>query len=370
MKTTRNESSDLGTAVLDAPPRSADPEYKLIDVDKLLRLFWKRRLIVIAFAVAGTLGGVLASQVVKPQFDATVRMMPPDRKDSSLISFSSRNDGDLYLSLIQSRTVADDIIERQHLADYFHTTKPSALRARLAGLSKISVDKDQFITVRVRAQEAETAVRIANEYPAALSRLNRDLAQFQARSREEFYQVPLEDEKNKLAAAEDDLKLAEQKTGMVAPESQVQLGLSAISSLEQQIRARNEQLAALQTSSTDQNPQVVQLKSQIASLTGQLGLLQAQTGGTGSRPAAARLPTLTLEVERLAREVKFHETLFQILSRQYENARIDDSYSPPVELVDKAVMPDEKSWPPRKLFIAIGLLVGILLGLGYVWIRR
>jgi len=82
------------------------------------------------------------------------------------------------------------------------------------------------------------------------------------------------------------------------------------------------------------------------------------------------MPELTLEVERLTREVKFHEALFQILSRQYENARVDESYSAPVELVDRAVLPDEKSWPSRRLFAMVGLLAGTLAGMVLVWFRR
>jgi tyrosine-protein kinase Etk/Wzc len=330
--------------------------------------FWRRRWLLAGCALAGGLIGYGASLFVRPAYDATVRLMPPDRKETSLISLSSRNDGDLYLGLVNSRTVADDVIEKQHLADYFHTTKPSTLRAALAGMAKISVDKDQFVTIVVRAHEPETAVRIANEYPEALSRLNRTLAQSQAEHREDFFQAPLEDEKNKLAAAEEDLKRAQQKTGLVAPESQVQLGLTAISNLSQQITARQAELAALESSSTDQNAQVIRLKSEIASLEAQLAHLKAQNGG-GAGSSAAKTPELTLEVERLTREVKYHEALFQILSRQYENARVEDTYSPPVELVDKAVLPDVKAWPPRRLFGMVGFIIGSILGLAFVYLN-
>ena len=213
-------------------------------------------------------------------------------------------------------------------------------------------------------------MNIANAFPEALARLNRSIAESQAAHRLEFISGPLEQEKNKLARAEEELKQAQQQTGMLLPEAQVQLGISAISGLKQQITARQEQLAALETSSTEQNPQVIQLRSQIASLSGQLNRLQAQNGGAGIAPASAKTPELTLELERKTREAKFHQTLLEILSRQYENARVDESYSPPVELVDRAVLPDQKSWPPRKLFFLGGLFIGGLFGLAYVCFRR
>jgi uncharacterized protein involved in exopolysaccharide biosynthesis len=74
------------------------------------------------------------------------------------------------------------------------------------------------------------------------------------------------------------------------------------------------------------------------------------------------MPELALEVLRAQREVQYHETLFEILSKQYENAKVGEAYSPPVELVDKAVLPDVKSWPPRKWFALGGLVVGGLIG--------
>ncbi len=370
---TRDESSaDNPRNTTTTQTSSLDPEYQIIDLGKFARRLWSRRVFLLSCAIAGATIGGLPAFVIRPAYDATVRLMPPARKESPLLASlsPSRNEGDLYLGLVSSRTVADDVIQTLKLSDYFHTTKPSELRRRLERMAKIAVDKNQFITITVRAKEPEMAVKIANEFPLATDRLNKEIAISQASHRWDFYAGPLEIEKNKLAEAEEALKLAQQKTGIVLPEAQVQLGLSAIANLKQQITARQEQLAALSTSSTNQNPQVVQLKSQIASLSAQLAQLEAQNGGSARAASDAKTPELTLEVSRLARDVKFHEALFQILSRQYENAHVDDSYSPPVELVDKAVLPDEKSWPPRKEFALFGLLAGALLGLVLVCFRR
>jgi uncharacterized protein involved in exopolysaccharide biosynthesis len=364
-----NHDPSSGTAAA----RASGSDYRLIDFGKVVRLLWRYRVFLIACILVSTLLSYGASLLIHPQYDATVRLMPPSSNASSLLeSLSpSRNQGDLYLGLIGSRTVADDVIEHQHLADYFKITKPSQLRAMLGAMAKISVDRDQFVTVVVRAREPETAVRVANAFPEALSRLNHAVALSQAAHRWEFFEGPLEIEKNKLADAEEQLKIAQQKTGMVLPEAQVQLGLSAIASLKQQLAARNEQLAALETGSTDQNPQVVSLKSQIASISGQIARLQAQNGGPAAiaGKSSAQMPELTLEIDRLAREVKYHQTLFEVLQRQYENARIEDSYSAPVELVDQAVLPDTKSYPSRRLFAVGGLFFGLFFGLAIMAIR-
>lgn len=344
-------------------PNEADAEYRLIDLRGLVYRLWQRKRLIVGLAFTGMFVAWGGAFLIHPQYDATVRLMPPAPKETSLTAlFPTRNSGDLSLGLISSRTVADDVIAHQHLAEYFHTSIPTQQRRVLAGMTKITVDKDQFVTVTVRAKEPETAVRIANEFPEALYRLNHAVSQSEAEHRWEYFEGPLEQEKNKLAEAEEELKQAQQKTGMVLPDAQVRAGVTALSELKQQVTIREAELAALETGSTAQNPRVVELRSQIASMNGQVHQLEAQNGGTGTSPSAAKLPELTLEVERKAREVKFHETLFEILSRQYENARVGESYSPPVELVDHAVLADEKSWPPRKLFALLGLLIGGFLG--------
>jgi uncharacterized protein involved in exopolysaccharide biosynthesis len=307
------------------------------------------------------------SWAIHPQYDATVRLMPPTPRQEGLsLLLPTRNPGDQYLGEISSRTVADDVIAHQHLADYFHTTKPSELRRKLSEMAKISVDKDQFVTVRVRAKEPETALRVANEFPAALYRLTDAITLSQAEHQLRYFEGPLEEEKNQLNEAEEELKQAQQKTGMVQPETQVRLGVGAIADLKQQLAARQEELAGLETGRTSENPQVITLKSQIANLDGQIRALEAQTGGQGTPAAMAKLPALALDVMRKQREVQYHETLFEILSKQYENAKVDEAYSPPVELVDRAVLPDVKSWPPRKGFALGGLVLGGMAGLAIV----
>jgi tyrosine-protein kinase Etk/Wzc len=236
-------------------------------------------------------------------------------------------------------------------------------------MSIIKVDKDQFITVTVRATEPETAMRIANEYIDALYRLDHSIAIAAAEHRWEYFEGPLEQEKNKLAAAEEDLKRAQQTTGIVLPDAQVRVGVTALAQLKQEIASREVQLAALRMGSTEGNPRVLQLKSEIANLNFQVARMQAETGGGAAAGARANLPEQALEVQRKAREVKFHETLFEILSRQYENAKVDQSYTPPIEVVDRAVLPDEKSWPPRKMIVILGFIGGGLLGLILVILR-
>ena len=153
---------------------------------------------------------------------------------------------------------------------------------------------------------------------------------------------------------------------MVMPQAQVELGLSSISALKQQITSRQEQLAAL--GNRQHGPKSSGRSAQIADRQSQRTThppAGAERGGQGPLLHPRKLPSLTLEIERKQREVKFHETLFDLLSKQNENASVEESYAAPIELVDAAVLPDEKSWPSRRLFFLGGFLAGAVLAMVY-----
>jgi tyrosine-protein kinase Etk/Wzc len=116
---------------------------------------------------------------------------------------------------------------------------------------------------------------------------------------------------------------------------------------------------------------VIRLRSEIANLQGQLAGLQK---GSGSASAASiptsKVPEVELEYVRKEREVKYHEALFDILSKQYEAARLDEAQDSPVlQVLDAPSYPDTKSSPKRAYYVLGGLLLGLFAGLVWVLAR-
>ena len=121
---------------------------------------------------------------------------------------------------------------------------------------------------------------------------------------------------------------------------------------------------------TAQNPQVVRLGSEIAELKGQLSRLENSNtkGSLGDvMVPISKVPELTLEYVRRDREVKYNEALYELLLRQYESAKLDESRTAPlVQIVDTAVVPDTKSGPPRTLLVLLAMFAGGVLGIAWV----
>jgi len=195
--------------------------------------------------------------------------------------------------------------------------------------------------------------------------MNSLLAISEAAQRRVFFDKQLEIEKAALSAAEDDLRTTEQKTGVIQLTGQAQVLIQSIAELRAQIASREVELQSDKVYSTDQNPNVVRLQEEISAMRAQLAKMEVsqQPNDPGNISiTSSRVPESALEYARKFREVQFHSTLYELLSKQYEAARIDEAKSAPViQVVDRAVPPDKKAGPKRALIMAGSLFAGFVL---------
>ena len=84
-----------------------------------------------------------------------------------------------------------------------------------------------------------------------------------------------------------------------------------------------------------------------------------------------KAPEVGLEYIRKYRDVKYYETLFELLAKQYEVARIDEARDATViQVLDPAITPEKKSKPKRALITILAALVAGFLALLWAFIRE
>jgi len=111
---------------------------------------------------------------------------------------------------------------------------------------------------------------------------------------------------------------------------------------------------------------VGELQHQIDVMSGQPG-----AGGTFDFPTIRQLPLLGVKYADLYRRTKIEETVFELLTQQYELAKVQEARSTPsVKVLDNANIPERKAFPPRALIVLASLFISALFATTFVLLRR
>ncbi len=371
------------TAELD---RTAGPEPEVSLLDLLLLLIRRRRAIAGVGLTAAGLTAV-AMLVWPPTYMAEAVILPPQQEQSSqallmgsipalgglaglgAASAFLRNPAELYIGILRSRTVADSLIRKFRLRDVYGRDSLTAARKALERHADITTGRDSLIRIRVEDHDPARAAQLANAFVDELQARNSTLALTTASQRRLFFERQLAGAKDALAQAEAALKKVQQASGLVFPQGQSEALIRSMAQLHAEVAAREVQIQSMREYAAAGNPQLQIAEREAAALRDQLTKLE-RGAPEGLGLPARELPEAGMEYLRKLRDVKYHELLFEILSKQYEAARIDEArQSPMLQVVDPAVVPDRKSWPPRALFTLAAGCLGVIGASVWVLIR-
>lgn len=378
------EPSPVRDAVAD------DDEISFLEIATTLA---RARRPLILSTIVGALAGLVVALILKPVYTAEAIIMPPQQAQSaaaSLIagqlgalgglgggassSLGIKSPADLFIGILESRTIADNLIDQFHLLSVYHDKLHAQARKVLKSNTVVEAAKNGLITITTKDHDPVRAAGLANGYVDQLYQMNSRLAIGEAAQRRLFFDQQLNAEKTALAAAEEDLKRTEEKTGVIQLTGQAEMTIASIANLQAEIQNREVELEVTRTFATDHNPDVTRLQQEIASLKSQLATLensqQKMAPGDVQVPSG-KVPEVGLEYLRKAREVKYHETLFELLAKQREAATLDEAKSAPlIQVVDHAEVPEQKSGPPRILIVLGCGVLGFILGSVWTLIRN
>jgi len=359
----------IPTANADAPEHGID----LFALAIALLAEW-RLMLITSFVFLAIFVAIIYS--LKPMYVADASFVPQaggNKNNTGDIAslFSSRGPGALYIGLLQSRSVQDAVIQRADLMSVFHVTSHETARAILAGKATFTEAADTIVKVEVKDGSAQNAAKIANAYLDALQGQNESMGMQQSAQTSHFFDLQLQKERDQLAQAEAQLARTQRQTGIVSPDAQTQIGLTAIAGVRNQITSLQVQLASMLQSETEGNPQVQRIRSQLAQLEEQEHVLEGSSQSpAGAAPAAGTIPQTNLDLERAGREVKFHESLVESLASQFETARLNETFGHSAfQVVDLAVVPEHKAWPPRRPYFEIAVVFAAFFGFTGVVIK-
>jgi uncharacterized protein involved in exopolysaccharide biosynthesis len=371
---------------------------------ELLRSLWDRRRTLFRAAVIGLLVSTLIAFVLPKSYTSTAQLMPPDQQSSTGLAMMAalagktlgglsgmagdllgmKSSGALFIGVLRSETAQDAVVQRLNLQKNYGTRLLTDARKKLDDNTVISEDrKSGLITIKVTDHDAQRAAAIANAYIDELNDLVSHLSTSAAHREREFLEARLKVAKVELDNASNQLAQFSSKNNTLDMQIEGKAMLDAAGSLAGQLIAAESQLEGLRQIYTDSNPRVRALNGRVAELRREL----QKFGGTGQNPqgkssnAAAlnneddppadtasnspfpsirNLPLLGAKYGDYYRQAKIQETVFELLTEQYELAKVQEAKEiPSVKVLDPGRVPEKKSFPPRLLIMFLGTFLAL-----------
>ena len=334
----------------------------------------------------------IVSFILPKTYTATARILPPkDQSSGGLAAALSGQFGglaalagsalggatnaDLMVGMLQSRAVTDRILDQFNLQEVYDTEYRVDARKKLLDNLDASVDKKSgILTVEVDDHDPERAANMANAFVDQLDQLSRHLNLTEASRQRVFLEGRLVQVNKDLANAEDTLRAFQEEHGAIQVDEQAKSMIDLLGELKGQLMAAQVELGVTQRFASGNNPDVDRLKTQIRELRARIHDMEQ---GQEQRPSGdiflptQKIPDLGLRYGRLLRDVKVQETIYELLTQQYEMAKMQEAKdSPTIQILDKAVVPEKKSKPRRSLIVVMTAML-VLMGASLtVLIRR
>jgi len=352
----------------DSQPGAADDEISLLD---LLIVLAKHKKLVLGLPFVAAVLAAGISFLMPNIYTGITKILPPQQNQSGAAAMLAQLGGlgglvggvaglkspnDLYIGMLKSRTVADNIIQRFDLNTLYDQKYQSNTRKRLENLTTFISGKDGIITIEVDDKDAKRSAELANAYVDELFKLTRVLAVTEASQRRLFFERQFEQARDNLAKAEAAARQGMEKGGLVQVEGQGRAIVETTARLRGQITVKEVQIGAMRSFATDRNPDIQFAQKELAALKHEL----ARTEGTSSSKLVDQRENKGSGIDSLGllRNVKYYETIYELLAKQFEIAKIDEAKdSAVVQVMDKAIEPDRKSKPRRSLIVLLSALI-------------
>lgn len=352
--------------------REEEDEINLLDL--LIVLAKHKKLIIGGTLGAGVIMAVI-SLIMTPIYLAETKIYIPQSSNSisaQMISQlgpmaglvgAAKTPNDLYIEILKSRPARDRIIERFGLMKIDESESRDEVRNVLLGNIRAGQDLNSgVITFGVEDTDPKRSAAMANAFIEEFRNLNKALALTEASQRRLFFEEQLEHAKDSLAKAENAMQSFQEATGAVKIDAQASAVIEGIAQLRAQIAAKEVQLRVMRTYSTPQNPDIQRAEEELKGLRAQMRQMESKNSSDSVIVPTGNLPSTGTEYLRHARDLKFNETLYELLLGQYQTAKLDEARDAiTVQIIEKAVPPEMKAKPQRTMMVIFAMMIGLFI---------
>jgi uncharacterized protein involved in exopolysaccharide biosynthesis len=374
-----------------------------------LRLLWDRRRFFLRAAAISLVVSTIIAFLIPKSYTSTTQLMPPDPQSTSGMAMMAamaakaggglagvagdllgmKSSGALFIGVLRSQTSQDRLIQQFDLRKVYGKRLVIDARTKLDENTSISEDrKSGIITISVMDHSPQRAAALASAYVDQLNSLVSELSTSSAHRERVFLEERLKVAKQDLDDASNQLAQFSSKNNTLDIQQEGKAMLDAAGSIASEMIAAQSQLEGLRQIYTDSNSRVRSLNARVGELRRQLEKLggtqpkdmQGASPSTGQSADPARaqasdlpyptirsLPLLGAKYADFNRRAKIQETVFELLTEQYELAKVQEAKeTPSVKVLDPARIPEKKSFPPRLAIMFLGTF--LVSALSLVWV--
>lgn len=395
---------------------------------KRLRFLWGYRRSLLRASAVGLLASVLVAFLIPKSYTATTQLMPPDVQSTSALAMMAgmaskaggglgamagdllgvKSSGALFVGVLRSQTAQNRIVQQFDLRKVYGKRLVMEARAKLDENTTISEDrKSGIVSISVTDHYPQRAAALANAYVDQLNSLVAELSTSSAHRERVFLGERLKVAKQELDDASNQLAQFSSKNNTLDIQDEGKAMLDAVGMIAGELIAAQSQLQGLRQIYTDSNSRVRSMNARVAELRRQLEKLRGTKGNAAKNPQAStlariqvadpalgqaadnppadppaeqpsampyptirNLPLLGVKYADYYRRAKIQESVFELLTQQYELAKVEEAKeTPSVKVLDPATIPEKKSFPPRLLITLLGTLFAVGLAMVCLWGR-
>ncbi len=374
-------------------------------------VIWDHRRSLLRTAAIGLLIGILIVVLIPNRYESTARIMPPESSGASTAVLAAltgrgssefgglgniaasllgvRTSGPLFVDLLHSAKISGDLIDRFDLQKVYGKRYRIDTAKKLARRTSVLEDKKSgVISITVEDADPLRARNLAQAYLDELNLLVNSTNTSSAHLERIFIEHRLQSAEADLERAQKELSNFSSTHTTIDIKEQTRATVDAAAKLQAQVIVEQSELDSLKQIYGEQNvrlraarARISNLKTQLKAITGTSEPLQAdgsiardQTAALSQigadYPPLRQIPRLAVPYADIYRHVRVQEAVYELLTQQFELARIQEAKDVPViRVIDAPGVPEKKSFPPRSLFLMILSLLIVIGAAGWILIR-
>ncbi|MBV9181550.1 MAG: lipopolysaccharide biosynthesis protein [Acidobacteria bacterium] len=371
------------------------------DKAQWLWLIWGERSLLWRVTLYGLLISIVTSFLIPSRYQSTTRLMPPDTQSGSGMGLAMiaalagsgsgssglkalagdflgvKSSGALFMEIMKSRTVQDRLVNQFDLRKVYSERLWEDARIDLTKRTDISEDrKSGVLSITVADRNPRRAAQLAQAYVDELDRLVAEVSTSSARRERMFIEQRLKSVKQDLDKASQQFSDYASKNSTLDIKDQAKATVEAAARLQGAFIAAQSELEGLEQIYSSNNVRVRSTRARVAELQHELQKMSgsgvsAPDDGRTDLPSIRSLPILGVRWADLYREVKVQETVYELLTQQYEVAKIQEAKSiPTVKVLDAANVPERRSSPRRAFVTLFGTTFALAAGLFWIIGRK